>query len=218
MSDLNTKWVLENFSDKPINFFDIGAAQVSGDAIVFKTTLPNATIYAFECAEIYREHNFQFAQWYDIKYFHCAMSDKNGTATFYPSDTYNGNHHPYSGSICKPTMTITSSGEFVWGEPYTVETIRLDTFCDKHNVYPDIIHIDVQGAEYKVLSSMGNYRPLCIWAEVNEFENCYETNVKYKDFNELMISLGYIKHHSTGLDELYVLSNLVVTPYYEKHK
>jgi hypothetical protein len=63
---------------------------------------------------------------------------------------------------------------------------------------------------------MGNYRPLCIWAELNEFENCYETNIKYKDFNELMVSLGYVKHYSNGLDELYVLSNIVVTPYYEK--
>jgi FkbM family methyltransferase len=217
MSDLNTKWVLENFGDRHINFFDIGASHVSADAMFFKTVLSNATIYAFECAEIYREHNFQFSGWHDIKYFHCAFSDHDGIDTYYPSDTFNGLVHPYSGSICKPTTTTVSSGEFVWGDPYTVESIRLDTFCNKHNVSPDIIHIDVQGAEYKVLSSMGNYRPLCIWAEVNEFENCYETNIKYKDFNELMTTLGYTKYHSSGLDELYVLNNLTVTPYYVKN-
>lgn len=216
MSDLNTKWLIENFSNKNMNLFDIGSAHISGDAMMFKTVLPNATVYAFECSLDHKEHNLLFSSMHDIKYFHCAMSDENGTTMFYPSDTYNGNHHPYSGSVCKPNKTELASGTFVWGEPYTVETIRIDTFCDTHNVTPDFIHIDVQGAEFKVLSNLGKYRPWVIWAEVNEFENCYETNITHVEFNQLMIDFGYTKMYSNNLDELYILNGLEVTPYYEK--
>ena len=218
MSDLNINWLVENFGDTPMNLFDIGSAHISGDSKMFKTLLPNATVYAFECAEAYREHNFQCANELGIKYFHCAMSDKNGSITYYPSATYNGQPWPYSGSICKPNKTVASSGVFVWGEPHVVETIKLDTFCDMHDVTPDVIHMDVQGAEYKVLSNMGKYRPWAIWAEVNEFENCYDTNTTYSIFNRMLTEFGYTKIYGNGIDELYVLNTLYLTPYYHNKK
>ena len=150
MSDLNINWVLENFGDKKMNVFDIGCAHVDGDAAMFKKLLPSATVYAFECAEVWKEHNIKAAELRGINYFHMALSDKNDTITFHPSASYNGEQWPYSGSICEPKLTVLPSGTFVWGEPYIVESIKLATFCDTHNVTPDIIHIDVQGAEYKV--------------------------------------------------------------------
>ena len=215
MSDLNINWVLENFGDKKMNVFDIGCAHVDGDAAMFKKLLPSATVYAFECAEVWKEHNIKAAELRGINYFHMALSDKNDTITFHPSASYNGEQWPYSGSICEPKLTVLPSGTFVWGEPYIVESIKLATFCDTHNVTPDIIHIDVQGAEYKVLSNLGNYRPWAIWAEVNEFENCYETNITHAAFIELLNSLGYTKIYSNNVDELYVLNTLSLTPYYE---
>lgn len=218
MSDINTNWLIENFGDKPMNVFDIGSAHVDGDAAMFKRLLNNASVYAFECGIVWKERNIQSAIIHGVNYFHVAMSDTNGEVTFYPSSTYNGEIWPYSGSVCKPILTEVSSGTFVWGEPYTVETIRLDTFCDTHNVTPDFIHIDVQGAEYKVLSNMGKYRPWAIWAEVNEFENCYDTNTTHKGFSQMLYDFGYTKIYSNNLDELYVLKDLSLTPYQEKHK
>ena len=78
--------------------------------------------------------------------------------------------------------------------------------------------MDVQGAEYKVLSNMGRHKPWAIWAEVNEFENCYDTNTTYAMFNKLLQDLGYTKIYSNNIDELYVLNELNVTPYQEKEK
>ena len=216
MSDINLDWLIENFGDKTMNVFDIGCANILGDTLMFKTSLPNATMYAFECANSWKEHNLTYSKEYGINYFQVAMSDKNEVVTFYPCETYNGETWPYSGSICKPTKTEVSSGTFVWGEPHISESIRLDTFCDAHNVTPDFIHIDVQGAEYKVLSNMGKYRPWAIWAEVNEFEHCYDTNTTHTAFSQMLNEFGYIKMYSNNIDELYVLSNFKVTPYVEK--
>lgn len=216
MSDININWLVENFGDKTMNVFDIGSATVDGDSLMFKTILPKSSVYAFECSEVWKEHNMKNAAMHGINYFHMAMSDTNGELTFYPSATYNGEIWPYSGSVCRPTTTEVSTGTFEWGEPYTVETIKLETFCDTHNVTPDFIHMDVQGAEYKVLNSMGKYRPWAIWAEVNEFENCYETNITHAAFTQLLTDLGYTKQYSNNIDELYVLNTLSTTPYYAK--
>lgn len=218
MSDINTKWLIENFGDKPMSIFDIGCANVGGDAAMFQQILPNASIYAFECADIWKETNTREAEARGINYFHIALSDANDTVTFYPSATYNGESWPYSGSICKPNKTEVSSGTFVWGEPQTVKTMKLDTFCDTHNVTPNFIHMDVQGAEYKVLSNMGRHKPWAIWAEVNEFENCYDTNTTHAAFIQLLSDLGYTKIYGNNIDELYVLNELNVTPYQEKEK
>ena len=216
MSDINTKWLIENFGDKAMSIFDIGCAAVDGDAAMFKQLLPDAAIYAFECADVWKDRNTSEAKRHGINYFHIALADSNETLTFYPSATYNGETWPYSGSICKPNKTEVPSGTFVWGEPHTVKTMKLDTFCDIHNITPNFIHIDVQGAEYKVLSNMGKYRPWAIWAEVNEFENCYETNTTHSAFSQLLNDLDYTKIYGNNIDELYVLNNLPITTYYAK--
>jgi len=216
MSDINMDWLTENFGDKPMTIFDIGCAAVNSDAAMFKAVLPKSQVYAFECADVWKETNTTESTRCGINYFHVAISDINDTITFYPSVSYNGQNWPFSGSVCKPIKTILSSETFEWGSPHSVESIRLETFCDTHNVTPDFIHMDVQGAEYKVLSNMGNYRPWAIWTEVNEFENCYDTNTTHAMFSQLLTNFGYNKIYGNNIDELYVLNSLTVTPYREK--
>ena len=91
---------------------------------------------------------------------------------------------------------------------------RLDTFCKQHNVTPDFIHIDVEGAEYKVFQNMGEYKPKCIWAEVGVF-NCYDTNTSFTEFNQLMTELGYhmVYGPPSGPDALYCLNDFKITEY-----
>ena len=47
MSDLNVDFLVDNFYDKKINFFNIGCSDL-GDTIDFKNYLPNAKFYAFD--------------------------------------------------------------------------------------------------------------------------------------------------------------------------
>ena len=102
-----------------------------------------------------------------------------------------------------------------FSNPITVESITLETYCQKNNVCPDFVHIDVQGAEYKVFSKLGKLKPKFVWAEICEFDR-YQTGVTYNDFHKLMSSLGYQKIYQDGPDELFKLETINCTDYTNK--
>jgi FkbM family methyltransferase len=208
MSELNLNWLEENFKNKEIVVFDIGSANLH-DTVRIKQVLPDAKFYSFECNKVWEKGNYNTALNCGIYHFQCAVTDKEGEETFYPSDTLKGEPWHYSGSVCPPVET----SDFEWGEPYTVRTVRLDTFCERFGISPTFIHIDVQGAEYKVLSCLGKYRPIAIWAEICEFENVYETGTTYQKFKDLMEELGYVSVCRHNGDELFVFHSIQLTPY-----
>ena len=104
--------------------------------------------------------------------------------------------------------------EQIYGDPVTIDSLRLETFCKEHNVIPDFIHIDVEGAELKVFQNIGKYKPNCIWAEVGGF-NCYDSNTSYEEFNQLMTDMGYYMVYGPPnvADALYCLTDFKITPY-----
>ena len=209
MSNLNLTWLSNNLKDNAI-VFDIGAANLH-DSLRIKEILPSGTFYAFECASYWELHNKQVSVEHGINYYHMAMSDTVGTLTFYPSAILDGQEWPWSGSVCEPGPNLLNE-RWKWGEEYTVSSTTLKSFCAEYNVIPDFIHIDVQGAEYKVFSNIGNLRPSIIWAEISEFHQ-YKTGTTYEDFKNLMNSLEYQEKYRDGCDALYVLNNFVVTDY-----
>jgi hypothetical protein len=82
-----------------------------------------------------------------------------------------------------------------------------------NSIIPEIVHIDVQGAEFKVFQDLKKeFRPLIIWTEVSEF-HLYQTGNTYEDFRNLMISLSYREQFKDNWDALYVLNNIFVTEY-----
>lgn len=207
MSDISLKWLIDNFSTKPCIIFDIGCADINGDAATFNR-LPNSRVYAFECSHSWKDHNERYAEQLDIEYFHIAIADHNNGVLFYPSDKNQEQDWPWSGSICKPTEYLSSVG-LTWRETYTVPSITLNDFCDTHDVVPDFIHIDAQGAEYSIFKDM-SIRPSAIWTEISAF-NIYDTKTSYQEFNDMMLSYGYKQEYSDNHDALYVLENF--TPY-----
>ena len=209
MSNLNLKWLAENLKSNAI-VFDIGAADLN-DTRRIKAELSSATFYAFECAATWEVQNKQTAVDYDINYFHIAMSDTVGTLTFYPSAVLDGQEWPWSGSVCKPGSNLIND-RWKWGTGYTVPSTTLETFCAEHNVRPDFVHIDVQGAEYKVFSAIGTLRPSIVWAEISEF-HMYKTDTTYDNFKALMESMGYAERFKDNYDALYVLDSITVTEY-----
>jgi hypothetical protein len=106
----------------------------------------------------------------------------------------------------------------VYGDPVTIDSIRLETFCKEHNITPDFIHIDVEGAELKVFQNIGEYKPKCIWAEIGAFQ-CYDSNTSVYEFNQLMTNMGYYMVYGppdNNSDALYCLSDFKITPYIPK--
>lgn len=209
MSNLNLTWLTNNLKNDAI-IFDIGAADLY-DTRRIKECLPSATIYAFECANTWEKQNKQVADAHGINYYHMAMSDTVGTLTFYPSVVLDGQEWPWSGSVCEPGSNLLNE-RWKWGSDYTVTSSTLETFCATHNLTPDFIHIDVQGAEYKVFSAIGNLRPQIIWTEISEF-HMYKTGTTYEEFHAKMKSLGYIENFKDNCDALYTLNEYVVTDY-----
>jgi len=209
MSNLNLTWLANNLTEHAI-VFDIGCADMN-DSIRIKKVLPTAVYYAFECANSWKEQNVATAITHDINYFHTAISDSNDHLTFYPSATLDGQVWPWSGSVCPPGSELLND-RWQWGNGYDVESITLATFCEQHNVVPDFVHIDVQGAEYKVFNNAGTVRPKIIWAEISEF-HMYQTGSTYEDFNTLMKTMGYQEKFKDNCDALYIRNDLNLEEY-----
>lgn len=212
MSNFNTNWIKENFS-KDLTIFYIGAAGLN-EVITFRNELPESNLHAFECSNYWIERHpiYTLSKKFDINYHHFAISDTVGKINFYPCLQLKNQDWPVSSSIYEPTKRL---HYLSFSEPIQVESNTLENFCLQHNVNPDFIHIDVQGAEFSVFSKMGICLPKAIWTEICEFDN-YKTGVTYTKFKELMISLGYELFYSDGPDELYKLKTFKCSNYVSK--
>jgi len=202
--------IIANFADlNNLVIFDIGACDFS-DSISFKRAFPNSTVYAFE-PDRHNLINFsESAINSGIQVIPFALSDENGVVTFYPSDNLNGKEWKYSGSLLKPIVKpgtqegINHAGLIFDTRGYDVPIKKLSTFCDEEGITKvDYIHIDVQGAEIKVLSALEHIRPKLIFAETCEFDT-YDTGITLSDFDKFMEASGYNIHTRYQYDTLYI--------------
>jgi FkbM family methyltransferase len=217
MTQLNLEWVKENFNKENLIVFDIGAADMEVSRTI-RHSIPTAKLYAFEAFDYWHAKNQKTALQLDINYFKVAVCDTDGTTIFHPCLTEGGKDHPFSGSIFRPMDFHTKHHQQVYGDPVTIDSIRLETFCKEHNITPDFIHIDVEGAELKVFQNIGEYKPKCIWAEIGAFQ-CYDSNTSVYEFNQLMTNMGYYMVYGppdNNSDALYCLSDFKITPYIPK--
>ena len=218
MSSFNLQWINQyNLNKSNLVIFDIGAHNFS-DSINFKRNFPNASVYAFEADVVNVEKYGKNAEDNGVKVINFAMSDVNGEATFYNSETLNGNEWTCSGSLMKPITKdgtkeeVCHPGLLYNTDGYLVKTIKFETFCDENKITPNVLHIDVQGAEKSVMSAVGKYRPELIFAETCEFDT-YETNTNLKEFDDLMFSLGYEIKQRLEYDTLYINKEKTHNPF-----
>lgn len=186
--------------------FDVGAYDCYHSGL-FKGRFPHARVYAFEA----EERNWVKMAPYNgiINLIYSACSDVDGAITFYKSTQYAGQSYSGSGSICKPEVRgDTNEGRGNDGLYFdmngtTVNSIRLDTYCTTAGIgHIDYLHMDVQGAEMKVLKGLGELRPALIYCEVCEL-HAYETGITIAEFNTFMDSLGYELIAERQFDNLY---------------
>lgn len=195
-------------STNPIVIFDIGAHNFA-DSILLKQSFPNASVYAFEPDKNNLQNYSYYAQINEVNVIDMAVSDIVGETTFYNSETLNGSEWTCSGSIIKP-ITLNGTNEELAHRGllynmtgYIVKVTNLKNFCDTRNIAPDIIHMDAQGAETKIINGLGNYRPKIIFTETAEFDT-YETGTNLKEFDLLMEKLNYKIFQRLEYDTFYV--------------
>ena len=199
--------IRENFADKQdLIIFDIGAYDCYHSS-TFKAHFPHATIYAFEADE--RNFEKMARHSHTLNLVHMACSDVDGTVRFYPTTQFNGQSYSGSGSVCVPEVRGDSNegkcndGLFFDLQGIEVNSTRIDTFCKARNItHIDYLHIDVQGAEMKVMQGLGDIRPTYIFAEVCELL-AYQTGITIEEFNTFMASLGYDLVDVLQFDNLY---------------
>jgi len=207
--------------DSKIIIFDIGACEAE-DSIRYSLLFPEAHIYAFEPnpenislakknIEVYKKSNIQIIEE--------ALSDKVGIAEFYISS---GNPNPEkiieesdwdfgnkSSSILPPGKIKQTHDWLKFNKKISVRTDTIGNFAKRKNIQKiDFVHMDVQGAELKVLKGAGKFisNIKLIWLEVSTLE-LYKNQALQKHVERFLKKNGFvlIKNSMSGFagDQLY---------------
>ena len=136
---LTTKIIADNLNSKSV-FFDLGAH------IGFFSIVAAAICKRVECFEIdpkcvpIIKRNIKINGFKNISVNNVAISDREGKIKIPVLDN--------------PRPMLSISGQNVQDKFIKVKSTDLDTFIKKNKIKPDLIKIDVEGAEYNVLRGM----------------------------------------------------------------
>jgi len=195
-----TKKIIELSKDYKV-FFDVGA-NYGWISLAVANNCSSLDVYSFEpdkkiIQEFELNLNKNSTLKSNIKIVNKAIHDSVVEVRFIPSNQKN---NPGIGRIDE---SETNNG-------YFVEATSLDSFCQKENVFPDIIKVDVEGAELKVVRGMSEMlskgNPKILIIEIHGF---YYGD-KASDFNKEIIS-ELIKYKY----RIYVLDNNELVQYNE---
>lgn len=165
-----------------LNIFDIGACE-GEESIRYKNIFPLASILLFEPLPENQELILKNIKGNNVENFSLypfALSDVNGYTKFYTSSGQ-PNHAQTNldwdfGNKSSSLLAPQSKNMPDWlnfDKVIEVETMTLDFFLEKNKITTiDFIHMDVQGAELKVLEgAKENIKKIkTIWLEVSNIE------------------------------------------------
>lgn len=184
--------------------FEVGACQ-GEDTAIYAQSFPRSTIYAFEpLPENYTVLQKVMATMGERgKPFQLALSDTKGEVEFHVSsgvnqvdETRREDCVSRSSSLLSPLQSKPASLEWLkFNKSIKVSTDTLDNFCAAQAIrYIDFMHMDVQGAELKVLAGASRMLPHigAIWMEV-AFEPTYEGQPLDSETTSWMKKRGFRK-------------------------
>jgi FkbM family methyltransferase len=202
--------------DGELQIFDIGAC-TGEDSIIYSNLFPNATITAFEPltgnVDVMKQHLKAYGKEGRVHIESTALSDIEGEFSFYVSSgsPYNCENVQNttiipkewnkSSSLLKPSHLLEK--EFPWlefKEQTVVKTKRLDNYLNCNSIAKiDFIHMDVQGAELKVLLGLGQKikNVKVIWLEIENIA-FYENQPLRKDIQSYLSRHSFYKAKDTS--------------------
>lgn len=198
-SGFNIEW-FDELGISPKLILDVGAYDF-GDAIRFKEAFPGANVYAFELDKNNYAKFSEFAQTKGVLTENIAVSDSNNETSGYFEAKHDGGVNAQS-TLLKPTDKYTFSYPYVKHTfvESPISQVRLDTYFEDYCKI-DLLHIDVEGAEYMVLCGLGEKRPTLIWLEYlidGGWEGC-----RFQDVDLWFQNNGYELLLHDGLDKLW---------------
>lgn len=202
-----------------LTILDIGGCE-GEESIRYSRLFPNAEIFIFEPLPANQElikTNIIHYKIENVKLLSFALSDEDGIAEFYVSSAHpqdqlkelDWNFGNKSSSLLEPeTYTIHKWLKFK--DKIKVPTMTLNTFVEQNKMDKiDFVHMDVQGAELKVLlGAKDNLKKIkAMWLEVADI-SIYKNQVLRKEIEGFMKSNGFslVKTQMEGLtgDQFYI--------------
>ncbi len=200
--------------------FDVGARDCE-ESRQFALAFPEARIYAFECnpATLPLCQAVAAAE-PRITLTEKAVSERAGSISFFPIDQENtqtgvANGNPGASSLLRVTGNYPE--EHYVQKEIVVDTIRLDAFMQEHSIPGiDILWMDVQGAEGRVLEGLGERLSdlRCLHMEIEFFE-IYKGQSLFGDVDPWLRArgfrlLGLTSYSRYAADALYVRADIPV--------
>ncbi|MXV17463.1 FkbM family methyltransferase [Hufsiella ginkgonis] len=204
-------------------FFEIGACE-GEDSIKYSRMFPQATIYAFEPLpgnmSIIRRNLEKYGITNVIPQ-PFALSDAPGDAEFFVSSSTrqpaneNWDFGNKSSSLLQPDKHLELVDFIEFTDRIKVKLSTIADFCLRHNLSSvDFIHMDVQGAELRVLKGAGEFlrSVKAIWLEVSKI-HLYKDQPLAGEIYSYMTANGFVlvKDETDAVtgDHLYVNATYV---------
>lgn len=177
-----------------LTIFDIGAHR--GESVEnFNNYFDNPRIFSFEpFKESFEVLLLKLSKLSNTKIYNLGFSNFNGKGTLY---NYVDPKNPNLSST--NSILQLNQGDFIpnYSDKQKVECefMKLDTFVEKNNIrYIDLLKIDVQGAEYKVVeganNSLKNNKIKCVLIEIM-IADYYKEQKKFDFYISLFKDYGY---------------------------
>jgi len=160
-----------------IGYHSLGFAAMGATVVAFEPNQYNA-----KQLQLHLQHNPQLSR--SIRYMGAAVADQDGELSFIQSENTRG---PSSGSHLDAALTPLTDA-YADFHATTVPAVRIDTLIERrHEAPPDVLKIDVEGAETLVLRGGSNFfskqKPV-ILMEVHHIRLMHEVQ-------ELLMRWGY---------------------------
>lgn len=211
--------------DDKMTILDIGGCE-GEESIRYSRIFPFACIYVFEPLPKNQQlvvENIDKYQPNKIELVPMAASDEDGSTQFFvssghpdPNAEYDWDFGNKSSSLLAPQENNNPSW-LQFNEKIEVQTISLNTFLSNNKINEvDFVHMDVQGAELKVLSGAKEYiqNIKAIWLEVADVE-IYKGQPLRTDVEVFMIKNGFYlvksEMHGSSGDQFYLNSKYFKT-------
>lgn len=201
-SVFNLDW-LEDFHPKVI--LDVGAYDF-GDSIRMKERYPEARVLAFELLPSNFELHSPHAIGVGVECYRVAVSDSPGEAEYFEGTHIHGVHA--QSSLLEPSSIYKGNYDFIVKHKKAEEKTKCTTIeevCREQNLpVIDFLHLDVEGAEYKVISGIGEIKPRMIFAEFL-FDGGWIGQETFQKTLDKLDQMGYNVVKELGHDKLFVL-------------
>lgn len=201
-SVFNLDWL-----DEPKTILDIGAWDF-GDSIRFKERFPDCKVFGFELLPENYDKFSLLAQSVGVITGNYGINNKSGWLEYYEAKHQYGDN-AQSSLLAPSDLYLDKYGSMVTHtkSENTIECLTIADVCWYESIEEiDLLHIDVEGAEYQVIEGIGNIRPKLIFAEFL-IDGGWVGQKSFKETCELLASLGYTEVKSMGHDKLFLHNN-----------